>query len=208
MGPFKVPARTAPNTYPLDVPATWRTYAEFNVERLRPYLPRTDHLGGAAAPPPHVVGSDCRPEHEVRELLKFKWLVPAQRAGGWARHEASGDMWEPLDNPTNYEEAIAAFERATRDQALTAPAAPPRPAAAGLRSSAAADSAGRLHRGPCAFGQPSPGARRQDNPLLVAPGRVAARHCRTPLPRRPIPIAIFYYKSSWGILVSILPNIT
>ena len=117
-------------------------------------------------------------------------------------------MWEPLDNPTNYEEAIAAFERATRDQALTAPAAPPRPAAAGLRSSAAADSAGRLHRGPCAFGQPSPGARRQDNPLLVAPGRVAARHCRTPLPRRPIPIAIFYYKSSWGILVSILPNIT
>ena len=90
MGPFKVPARTAPNTYPLDVPATWRTYAEFNVERLRPYLPRTDHLGGAAAPPPHVVGSDCRPEHEVRELLKFKmagagptcwWLGEARGVG-------------------------------------------------------------------------------------------------------------------------------
>ena len=35
MGPFKVLARTAPNTYRLDIPATWRTCAEFNVERLR-----------------------------------------------------------------------------------------------------------------------------------------------------------------------------
>ena len=43
-GHFKVFARTAPNTYCLDVPATWRTCAEFNVERLRPYLRRPDHL--------------------------------------------------------------------------------------------------------------------------------------------------------------------
>ena len=48
MGPFKVLARTAPNTYRLDIPATWRVFPEFNVERLRPYLLRPDHLGGDA----------------------------------------------------------------------------------------------------------------------------------------------------------------
>ena len=84
-GPFKVLTRTAPNTYPLDVPATWRTCAEFNVERLRPYLRRPDHLGGEAAPPQQVIGADGRPEHEVQELLKFDVLVC------WAGHDASGD---------------------------------------------------------------------------------------------------------------------
>ena len=31
----------------------------------------------------------------------------------WAGHDASGDTWAPLDNLTNREEAVAAFERAT-----------------------------------------------------------------------------------------------
>ena len=94
MGPSKVLARTAPNTYRLNVPATERTCAEFNIERLRPYLHRPDHLpvGGAAAPPPPVVGADGRPEHEVQELLKFKmrWGRPYVLVR-WARHDASGD---------------------------------------------------------------------------------------------------------------------
>ena len=34
MGPFKVLARPAPNTYRLAIPATWRACDEFNVERL------------------------------------------------------------------------------------------------------------------------------------------------------------------------------
>ena len=72
IGPFKVFARTAPNTYRLDAPATWRTCTEFNIELLLLYLRRQDHLGGAAAPPPPVVGADGRLEHEVQELLKFK----------------------------------------------------------------------------------------------------------------------------------------
>ena len=74
MGPFKVLARTAPNTYPLDIPATWRVFPEFNVERLRPYFRRPDHLGGDAdaGPPPPQIGADGAPEHEVQELLKFK----------------------------------------------------------------------------------------------------------------------------------------
>ena len=38
MGPFRVLARTAPNTYRLDLPATWRIFPEFNIERLSPNL--------------------------------------------------------------------------------------------------------------------------------------------------------------------------
>jgi hypothetical protein len=54
MGPFKVLACPAPNTYRLDsdIPATWRICPEFNVERLRPYLRCPDHLGGDRPPPP------------------------------------------------------------------------------------------------------------------------------------------------------------
>ena len=151
MGPSKVLARTAPNTYRLNVPATERTCAEFNIERLRPYLHRPDHLpvGGAAAPPPPVVGTDGRPEHDVQELLKFKmrWGRPYVLVR-WAGHDASGDTWAPLDNLTNREEAVAAFERAT---CRSLP--PPRHAAAGRRRRAAADSAGRFHRGPRATGR-------------------------------------------------------
>ena len=35
MGPFRVLAKTAPNTYRLAVPPAWRAFDEFNVERLR-----------------------------------------------------------------------------------------------------------------------------------------------------------------------------
>ena len=73
MGPFRVLARTAPNTYRLDIPATWRVFPEFNVERLRPYLRRPARLGGDAdecpPPPVTVLGDDGMPEHEVQELL-------------------------------------------------------------------------------------------------------------------------------------------
>ena len=46
MGPFRVLARTAPNTCRLDLPAARRVVPEFNVERLRPYLRRAERLGG------------------------------------------------------------------------------------------------------------------------------------------------------------------
>ena len=35
MGPFRLLARTAPNTYRLDIRATWRVFPEFNVKLLR-----------------------------------------------------------------------------------------------------------------------------------------------------------------------------
>ncbi len=46
MGPFRVLAKTAPNTNRLDLPPSWRAFSEFNVERLRRYLRRPPALGG------------------------------------------------------------------------------------------------------------------------------------------------------------------
>ena len=62
-------------------------------------------------PPPPVLGADGAPEHEVQELLKFKMRYGRPYVlVRWTGLDAAGDMWEPLDNLTNYEEAIAAFE--------------------------------------------------------------------------------------------------
>ena len=128
MGPFKVLACTAPNTYRLDIPATWRVFPEFNVERLRPYRRRPACLGGDsdAGPQPPVVGADGSPEHEVQELLKFKMRYGRPYVlVRWAGLDAAGDTWEPLDNLTNCEAAIAAaFERGT-GRSIPRPAPPP-----------------------------------------------------------------------------------
>ena len=125
MGPFRVLEQTAPNTYRLDVPSSWRAFSEFNVEHLRRYLRRPPELGGDEAEPPPVPGLDGKPEHEVAAILKF-----AVRAGRpqvlirWAGLDASGDTWEPLENLTNCEEAIRDFERA---RGVVLPRVPPPP---------------------------------------------------------------------------------
>jgi hypothetical protein len=76
MGPFKVLACLASNTYCLDLPSSWRVFNAFNVDHLRPYVRRPPHLGGETGPPAPVVGADGAPEHELAELqsqlLKFK----------------------------------------------------------------------------------------------------------------------------------------
>jgi hypothetical protein len=100
------------------------------VERLLPYRRRPDHLGGDCWPPPPIPGADGRPEHEVAELLRFKMRYSRPHVlVRWAGSDASGDTWEPLDNLTNCEEAIAAFEQAT-GRSLPRPAPPPPAAAA------------------------------------------------------------------------------
>ena len=112
MGPFKVLARPAPNAYRLEIPAAWRACDELNVERLRPYHRRPDGLGGSPGSPPPVPGAVGGPEYEVQELLKMLWGRPFVLVS-WVGGAAPRDPGEPLDNPTNCEEAIAAFERAT-----------------------------------------------------------------------------------------------
>jgi hypothetical protein len=58
MGPFKVLASPASNTYRLDLPSSWRVFNEFNVDRLSPYVRRPAHLGVEPDPPAPVVGAD------------------------------------------------------------------------------------------------------------------------------------------------------
>ncbi len=67
----------------------------------------------------------------VQELLKFKMsYAPPHVLVSWAGCDASGDTWEPLDNLTNFEEAISTFERATgRTLPRPPPALPGRAAA-------------------------------------------------------------------------------
>jgi hypothetical protein len=125
MGPFEVLACPAPNTYRLDVPATWRVFPEFNVERLRPYL-----RGPAVPAPPAAVGDPAAPA--VHELLKFRMCcgrphVLVRLAG----RDASGDTWEPLERLTNCEAALIAFSTFEQATGRALPhLAPPPPAAA------------------------------------------------------------------------------
>ena len=93
MGPFKIVASTAPNTYRLDIPAAWRVFPEFNVERLRPYARRPARWGGDPSPPPPVAGAAGLPEHEVQELLRFKMRYGRPYVlVRWTGSDASGDL--------------------------------------------------------------------------------------------------------------------
>ena len=96
-GPFRVLARNAPNTCRRDVPATWRVFPEFNVERLRAYLRRPDRLGGGSdvGPPPPAAGPDGVLEHEAQELLSsLKCAVAGRRylcaGSAWTRRATRG----------------------------------------------------------------------------------------------------------------------
>ena len=109
------PRRPPPETCASTPPAALRPHLPAPPRRiLRPYHRRPNGLDGAPAPPPPAPGADGGPEYEVQELLKFKmrWGRPCVlvRLAGC---DASRDTWEPLDNLTNCEEAIAAFERAS-----------------------------------------------------------------------------------------------
>ena len=65
------------------------------------------------------------PEHEVQELRKFKMRYGRPYVlVRWAGLEAAGDTWELLDNLTNCEAAITAFEQAT-GRSLPRPVPPP-----------------------------------------------------------------------------------
>jgi hypothetical protein len=112
MGPFKVLARTAPNTYHLNIPATWRAFDEFNVERLRPYHRRRG-ADDPGPPAPDPAAADA-PARAVQEILKFKMRYGRPYVlVRWNGRDASGDTWEPLDGLPDCADAIAAFEQDT-----------------------------------------------------------------------------------------------
>ena len=67
-------------------------------------------------------------EHEIAASLQFR--LHARRPQvlvRWAGQDASGESWEPLENLTNCEEAIAAFERS---RGVKLPRRPPDPPSA------------------------------------------------------------------------------
>ena len=108
----------------------------------------------------------------IEELLKFKmrYGLPYVLVR-WTGLDAAGDTWEPLDNLTNCEAAIAAFEQAT-GRSLPRPLPPPLPLAC---------AAGRLHGRGGAARRPGRRTCGQDGALLVARRRLAARTHATEL---------------------------
>jgi hypothetical protein len=124
MGPVKVLACPAPNTYRLHSPAGWRIFPEFNVERLRPYLHRPATLGSEPPPLPHGGAGRCPGARGAGAAQVQDALRPTLRPSplGWLRR-----LWRHVGAPdklTNCEEAISALERAT---GRTLPRPPPTP---------------------------------------------------------------------------------
>jgi hypothetical protein len=73
-----------------------------------------------------VVAQDGSLEHEVAAILQFRLRAGRpQVLVRWAGQDASGESWEPLENLTNCEEAIAAFERSRGVKLPRRPPAPP-----------------------------------------------------------------------------------
>jgi len=109
-GPFPVVALAGPNTYTLALPKRFRCSPTVNVDRLKPYHPRTDQPG-----PPGPV-TDAGPqagEFEVEQLLNRKvvrgrtyFLVR------WRGHASAEDSWEPVENLTNCPERLAEYAAA------------------------------------------------------------------------------------------------
>ena len=121
MGPLTVLAKTAPNTFRLQMPPTWRAHDEFNVARLRRYL-RGPLEPAAVAPTPVPDGGV---EHEVARILKFRMRFGRPHLlVRWAGEDASGDTWEPVENLTHCDDAIRDFER-TAGLTIPRPLPPP-----------------------------------------------------------------------------------
>ncbi len=125
------------NTFSLPPQDRLLEFNEIHVDCLRPCIrrpvPACCSLGGETCPPAlrprAIIFAAGAPEHEVAEPLNFKmrygWPHILVR---WTGCDPLGDTWEPLENLTNCEEAIAAFERATCSTLLR-PAQHPPPAA-------------------------------------------------------------------------------
>jgi hypothetical protein len=109
MDPFRVLAKTAPNTqlpasfFPEELAPSRRAFSEFSVERLRHYLHHPPALSSDDEKPAPVQDLDGQLEHEVEAILNVKFSM---RAGHpyilvrWIGLDAAGDTWEPLETLT------------------------------------------------------------------------------------------------------------
>ena len=81
MGPFRVLAKTAPNTYRLAVPPAWRAFDEFNVERLRRYVRRRS------------IWAATRRSHPRRSGLTALWSMSSRRSCASASGRGDRSCW-------------------------------------------------------------------------------------------------------------------
>ena len=107
MGPFKVLACTAPNTYRLAVPPAWRAFDEFNVDRLKGYLRRPPEAAPGADPAP------SQPPIQVKETLRSRMRYGRPHVlVRWEACDGSRDAWVPVEAlPPGSEADLRAFER-------------------------------------------------------------------------------------------------
>ena len=108
-GPFPVAAIAGPDTYTLTLPRRFKCSPTVNVDRLKPFHPRT----GRPAPPGPVSDPGQEGEHVVEQLLNRKsvrgrtyYLVR------WLGHPSADDSWEPAEHLVHCPERVAEYEEA------------------------------------------------------------------------------------------------
>ena len=177
MGPYKVLASTAPNTYRLELPEAWRAFDGItDVERPTE--------GGAAGPRPTVQELPLRLKFKISYGRPLAYLLVR-----WMGCDATGDTsrWKPLDSLTGCAEAISrpgGFRVERRRPGGFRPRAAPPPAAAAPQPAAAAAASAAQRRPFCWQASPwtlrlltggGPDAGRRDGCGSAAPWRASAR---------------------------------
>ncbi len=124
IGPFKVKRVVGDNAYELDLPAQLQIHPVLNISRLKSYkdgmLVFPTRPQPYTRPPPEVVEADGTKLWEVESVLasrgrgaRLQYLV---RWTGYPLWEAS---WEPYKALANARDAVAAFEAASHNIALS-----------------------------------------------------------------------------------------
>ena len=102
-GPFKVvepPAHsTNPNVVWLDLPKSLRVHMPINIANIKPFVPRTEDLGGPQEEPPEPVIIDGQECHEVEAILAERvFRRQRQVLVKWAGYDILNASWEPRAN--------------------------------------------------------------------------------------------------------------
>ena len=108
IGPFEVMEAKPNDNYKLKLPAHLRVHPEFHISALRPY--RAPEDGRVIHRPGPVAGGD---EFEVDEVLaERKRRGRRQFLVQWKGYDQAEATWEPEENLTNAQGALAAFRQA------------------------------------------------------------------------------------------------
>ncbi|KAE8260696.1 hypothetical protein A4X09_0g7746 [Tilletia walkeri] len=116
-GPFKILSKVGKVSYKLDLPSSMSgLHPVFHISLLEPYHdPASGYsLPRAPAPPPPDIIND-QPEYEVEAILsKRTYRRQVQYLVKWAGYPLYDATWESVDNLTNSQRLIQAFEDRTQ----------------------------------------------------------------------------------------------